>query len=106
MSYDSPGFEPWLRDGRRAMRIKKTENLLHLCLQERCVCNVGFALYIGLAYRDDPTILAWETGNELYYPSLDWTIRLGTDRREPCNKPPSMVYRHSVGTVCVYKTYF
>ncbi len=69
-----------------AMRIK-TENLLHLCLHEKRVCNVGFALYIGLAYLDDPTILAWETGNELYYPSLDWTLRLGKDRRESVIKP-------------------
>ena len=30
------------------------------------------------AYKDDPTILAWETGNELYYPSLSWTLDLAT----------------------------
>jgi hypothetical protein len=34
----------------------------------------------GLAYREDPTILAWETGNELYYPSLDWTLDIGKIR--------------------------
>ena len=28
------------------------------------------------AYKDDPTILAWETGNELYYPTLSWTLEL------------------------------
>ena len=28
----------------------------------------------GLAYKDDPTILAWETGNELYYPTYEWTV--------------------------------
>ena len=27
--------------------------------------------YTGIAYKDDPTILAWETGNELYAP-VDW----------------------------------
>ncbi len=82
----SPGFEPWLRGDRQTIRIKK-ENMLHLCLHERRVWNVSFALYTGLAYRDDPTILAWETGNELYYPSLDWTLRLGTDRRKPVINP-------------------
>ena len=29
-----------------------------------------------LAYKDDPTILAWESGNELYYPTFDWTVQL------------------------------
>ena len=29
-----------------------------------------------LAYKDDPTILAWESGNELYYPSFHWTLGL------------------------------
>ena len=28
------------------------------------------------AYIHDPSILAWETGNELYYPTLSWTIEL------------------------------
>ena len=29
-----------------------------------------------LAYKDDPTILAWESGNELYYPTFHWTLGL------------------------------
>ena len=30
----------------------------------------------GVAYRDDPTILAWETGNELQNPP-DWALEIG-----------------------------
>jgi len=33
--------------------------------------------YTGLAYRDDPTIMAWETGNELLAPS-GWTQKIAT----------------------------
>ena len=25
-------------------------------------------------YKDDSTVLAWETGNELYYPTYAWTV--------------------------------
>lgn len=32
--------------------------------------------YVLSAYKDDPTILAWESGNELYYPTFDWTVEL------------------------------
>merc|ERR1711892_1504940 len=32
--------------------------------------------YTGIAYKDDPTILAWESGNELYYPTYNWTVNL------------------------------
>ena len=69
--------------------------------EDNCVCNIDqhlqdvfftninivndFKIYIsfllnhinpltGLAYKDDPSILAWETGNELYYPTYQWTV--------------------------------
>lgn len=29
--------------------------------------------YTGMAYKDDPTIMAWETGNELYNAPASWT---------------------------------
>ncbi len=34
-------------------------------------------VYTGVAYKDDPTILAWETGNELV-PPTDWTQEIAT----------------------------
>jgi mannan endo-1,4-beta-mannosidase len=34
-------------------------------------------VYTGIAYKDDPTILAWETGNELE-PPLSWTQTIST----------------------------
>lgn len=34
--------------------------------------------YTGIAYKDDPTILAWETGNELLSPS-NWTQNIASD---------------------------
>ena len=34
--------------------------------------------HTGIAYKDDPTILAWESGNELYYPTFNWTVDLAT----------------------------
>lgn len=33
--------------------------------------------YTGIAYKDDPTILAWETGNELVAP-FDWVREMAT----------------------------
>src|SRR6266487_2391324 len=33
--------------------------------------------YTGVAYKDDPTIMAWETGNELC-PPADWTQTIST----------------------------
>lgn len=35
----------------------------------------------GVAYRDDPTILAWETGNELHCPH-EWTHEIATYMKE------------------------
>merc|ERR1711892_144298 len=32
--------------------------------------------YTGIAYKDDPTIMAWESGNELSFPTFDWTVDL------------------------------
>lgn len=32
--------------------------------------------YTGVAYKDDPAILAWETGNELVPPSHAWTAEM------------------------------
>lgn len=33
-------------------------------------------IYTGLAYREDPTILAWESGAGLQYPPYNWTVEL------------------------------
>ena len=32
--------------------------------------------HTGLRYKEDPTIMAWESGNELYFPPFQWTIDL------------------------------
>merc|ERR1719397_1440607 len=32
--------------------------------------------HTGLHYKEDPTIMAWESGNELYFPPFQWTINL------------------------------
>lgn len=34
--------------------------------------------YTGVAWKDDPTILAWETGNELWTAPTDWTQSLAS----------------------------
>ncbi|HTK08026.1 MAG TPA: cellulase family glycosylhydrolase [Ktedonobacteraceae bacterium] len=42
--------------------------------------------YTGLAYKDDPTILAWETGNELSAPA-NWVGQISTfiKKNDPCH---------------------
>ena len=32
--------------------------------------------YTGLLYKEDPTIMAWESGNQLRFPPFHWTINL------------------------------
>ena len=32
--------------------------------------------YTGLLYKEDPTIMAWESGNQLHFPPFHWTINL------------------------------
>ncbi|HSW99523.1 MAG TPA: hypothetical protein VLH38_00635 [Patescibacteria group bacterium] len=34
--------------------------------------------YTGIAYKDDPTIMAWETGNELYDAPTSWTQNIAS----------------------------
>lgn len=78
-------------------------------VKENCVCNIDqhlqdifftndaiisdFKSYIsfvlnhvnprtGLALKEDPTIVAWETGNELYYPTINWTINIASYIKE------------------------